>query len=187
MLRFAVPDDAEALRAIYAQYIDTSVTFEYELPTAEEFRRRIEDISAEYPYLVWEEDGVPLGYAYAHRFHERAAYQWSIELSIYLAPDARGKGLGRKLYAALIDLIRLQGARTAYGRVTHPNEPSESFHRAMGFREAGVIHNAGWKNGAWHDVTTFELPIAPYDTPEPLKSFRDVDPAAVARVLAERE
>lgn len=188
MLRFAVPDDAPALLAIYAQYIGTTVTFEYGLPSEAEFRRRISDFSREYPYLVWEEGGVPLGYAYAHRFHERAAYQWSAELSIYLAPGARGRGLGRRLYSALIELLRLQGVRTAFALVTCPNEPSDRFHRGMGFSVAGVTHGAGFKNGGWHDVTIYEKPIAPYDlSPAPLRSIRDVDPAAAARVLAEGE
>ena len=186
MLRFAVPDDAGALRAIYAQYIDTSVTFEYDLPTAEEFRRRIEDISAEYPYLVWEEDGVPLGYAYAHRYRERAAYQWGAELSVYLDRNARGRGLGTRLYRALTALLALQGIRTVYGVVTQPNERSDRLHASLCFAPAGTVHNAGWKNGAWHDVTTFEKPVGDFSAPPlPLKSFRDVDPAAAARVLAE--
>ncbi len=188
MLRFAVPADAEALRAIYAQYIDTSVTFEYDLPTAEAFRRRVEDIAAEYPYLVWEEDGAILGYAYAHRYRERAAYQWGAELSVYLDRDARGRGLGARLYGALIELLRLQGVRAVYGVVTQPNERSDRLHTAMGFTVAGVVHNAGYKNGRWHDVTTYEKLIGDFDgTPEPLRSIRDVDPAAAARVLEEGE
>ena len=184
MLRFAVPDDADALRAIYAQYIDTSVTFEYSLPSPEEFRRRMEDISAEYPYLVWEEDGVPLGYAYAHRYRERAAYRWGAELSVYLDRDARGRGLGARLYGALMALLRLQGIRTVYGVVTQPNEASDRLHTAMGFTVAGVVHNAGFKAGRWHDVTTYEKPIAPYDDePAPPIRIRDVDPEEIERFI----
>jgi len=188
MLRFAVPDDAEALRAIYAQYIGTSVTFEYDLPTTEAFRRRVEDIAAEYPYLVWEEDGVILGYAYAHRYRERAAYQWGAELSVYLDRGARGRGLGAKLYGGLMALLKLQGVRTVYGVVTQPNARSDRLHTAMGFTVAGVVRNAGFKNGAWHNVTTFEKPIGTFDgAPAPLKSIRDIDPAAVASILKQYE
>ncbi len=185
MLRFAAPGDAEALLRIYARYIDTSITFEYDLPSVSEFRQRIETISAEYPYLVWEEHGVLLGYAYAHRYRERAAYQWGAELSVYVDDSAHGRGLGTKLYAALMALLRLQGVRTVYGVVTQPNEKSGRLHTAMGFTPAGTVHAAGFKNGAWHDVTTFEKAIGDYDAPPPLIPFRDIDPAAAARVLTE--
>lgn len=185
MLRLAVPADAGALLAIYAQYIDTSVTFEYALPTEAEFRARIEDFSALYPYLVWEEGGgKPLGYAYAHRYAERAAYQWSAELSVYLDREAGGRGLGTRLYSALIELLKLQGVRTVYGLVTQPNEKSDRLHTAMGFTVAGVTHRVGYKAGRWRGVTLYEKPIAPYDdAPAPLKSIRDVDGEAVARIL----
>ena len=184
MLRFAAPEDAGALLAIYAQYIETSVTFEYDLPTPEAFRRRIEDISLVYPYLVWEEDGVPLGYAYAHRYAERAAYQWSAELSVYLDRASRGRGLGKKLYGALMELLPLQGVRTVYGLVTHPNEDSDRLHRSMGFAAAGETHNVGYKCGAWRGVTLYEKAVAPYDgAPEPLKSIRDADPAEIRKIL----
>lgn len=188
MLRFALPADAPALRAIYAQYIGTSVTFEFELPSAAEFARRIEEVSAFYPYLVWEEDGRILGYAYAHRFAERAAYQWSAELSVYVDMTAHARGVGKRLYAALIDLVRLQGVRTVYGLVTSPNEKSERFHEALGFASAGVTKNVGFKNGGWHGVTTYELPIAPYDDmPAPPKPIRTLDEAAVAAILQKHD
>lgn len=188
MLRFALPADAPALRAIYAQYIGTSVTFEFELPSAAEFARRIEEISAFYPYLVWEEDGRVLGYAYAHRFAARAAYQWSAELSVYVDKNAHARGIGKALYAALIGLLRLQGVRTVYGLVTSPNEKSERFHEALGFASAGVTKNVGFKNGGWHGVTTYELPIAPYDDmPAPPKPIRTLDEAAVAAILQKHD
>ena len=184
MLRPAVPADAAALLAIYGQYIGTSITFEYTLPSPAEFRGRIEDISAVYPYLVYEENGIPLGYAYAHRFAERAAYQWSAELSVYLDRDARGRGIGRKLYAAVMDLLRMQNVRTAYALVTTPNEPSDRFHLGMGFHVAGVTRNAGFKNGTWRSVTIYEKALADYDSPPgPWTGWRALDPAAVAAVL----
>jgi len=107
---------------------------------------------------------------------------------VYLDRDARGRGLGAKLYGALMALLRLQGVRTAYGVVTQPNGASDRLHTAMGFTVAGVVHNAGYKNGRWHDVTTYEKLIGDFDgVPEPLKGIRDVDPAAAAWVLEEGE
>lgn len=184
MIRFARPADAEALLAVYAQYIDTSVTFEYVLPSAVEFRARIEAISQTYPYLVYEEDGVILGYAYAHRYAERAAYQWGAELSVYLDGGAQARGVGTRLYSCLIELLRLQNVKTVYGIVTHPNEKSDRLHARMGFTVAGVVHRAGYKAGHWHDVTTYELAIAPYDDPPaPLLPLSEAEPGAVRRIL----
>lgn len=184
MLRFATLDDAAALLAIYAPYIGTPVTFEYTVPSLADFRGRIETISGDYPYLVWEEDGVILGYAYAHRHMERAAYQWNAELSVYLDGYARGRGLGTKLYAALIELLKLQGIRNVFGCVTLPNERSEALHRAMGFELVGKYSMAGYKNDRWRDVGWFQKQIAAYDDPPaPLVRFRDIDAAAVEDIL----
>ena len=105
-IRLARPGDVDALLAIYAPYLSTTVTFEYVVPSREEFARRIADVQARFPYLVLEEDGQPIGYAYAHLLAERIAYQWSAELSIYLSPAAMGKGTGRPLYLALMELLR---------------------------------------------------------------------------------
>ncbi|WP_295583270.1 GNAT family N-acetyltransferase [uncultured Oscillibacter sp.] len=184
-IRFAGEEDVPALLAIYGRYIATSITFEYELPTAEAFARRVRDISAFYPYLVWEEDGRILGYAYAHRQAERAAYQWNAELSVYLDPSAAGRGLGRRLYGALLALLRLQGVRTAYALVTSPNPRSEALHQALGFRRMGVQRSTGYKDGAWRDVTWFEKAIGAYDdAPRPPRPVGELPPEAVAAVLA---
>ena len=184
-MRFASAADAAALLAIYGQYLDTSVTFEQDLPSEEEFARRIGEYGGTHPYLVWEEGGRPVGYAYAHRLGERAAYQWSAELSVYLDRDSRGRGLGRRLYGALLELLRFQGVRTVYGCVTVPNPASERLHEAMGFQRTGVWHRSGHKGGAWRDVTWFERPIAAYDpAPEPVLPIGAVPPAERAAVLA---
>ena len=147
-MRFASAADAAALLAIYGQYLDTSVTFEQDLPSEAEFARRIGEYGGMHPYLVWEEGGRPVGYAYAHRLGERAAYQWNAELSVYLDRDCTGRGVGRRLYSALMDILRLQGIRTVYGCVTLPNEKSEGLHRTMGFQKLGTYHSAGYKCGA---------------------------------------
>lgn len=162
-LRFVSRNDVPALLDIYQHYIPTNITFEYVLPSYEEFSRRVTSISEVYPYLAVEDRGALLGYAYAHRIAERAAYSWGAELSIYLHPDAAGKGLGRRLYQALMDLLRLQGVRTVYGLVASPNPASEGLHRSLGFELTGVQHKAGYKNGQWIDLLWFERAIAPYD------------------------
>lgn len=185
-IRCAEERDSAALLEIYGQYIHTPVTFEYELPTEAEFARRIRDIAAVYPYLVCEEDGRAVGYAYAHRQAERAAYQWNAELSVYLDGAHTGQGLGRRLYGALIDLLRLQGIRTVYALVTVPNERSERLHAAMGFRRMGTQRSAGYKNGAWRDVTWFERSIAPYGAaPAPLLPVGKVPAGQVAAILGQ--
>ena len=183
-LRFARPEDASALLAIYDQHIPTTVTFEYELPSREEFARRIRDFSARYPYLVAEENGETLGYAYAHPIGERAAFGWGAELSVYLDRSCTGRGLGRRMYAVLIELLRLQGVRTVYGLVAHPNPASEALHTAMGFHLMGNQKNAGFKNGQWIDLYWYERAILPYDLPpEPVRSIHDLEPEAVRAVL----
>ena len=183
-LRFASPEDVPALLAIYEHYISTVITFEYALPSQEEFARRVSSVSKEYPYLAAEENGVLLGYAYAHRIAERAAYGWGAELSVYLHPDAAGKGLGTRLYRALMELLRLQGVRTAYGLVASPNPASEGLHAALGFRVMGVQRKAGYKNGRWIDLLWFERAIASYDPdPAPLIPVSNLPQEAVRAAL----
>ncbi len=186
--RFAAPTDSTALLAIYGQYLDTPTTFECVLPSEEEFAGRITAFGGTYPYLVWEEDGRIRGYAYAHRQAERAAYQWNAELSVYLDRDCTGRGVGRRLYSALMDILRLQGIRTVYGCVTLPNEKSEGLHRTMGFQKLGTYHSAGYKCGAWHDVAWFERPIAPYDQdPAPIRSIGEIPAETLAEILRRYE
>ncbi len=183
-VRFASEQDAAALLAIYAQYIDTSITFETALPSEEAFAERIRDISRVYPCLMLELAGRPIGYAYAHRVRERAAYDWVAELSIYLDRDHVGHGLGTRLYSLLIDLLRLQGLKTAMGCVTLPNDKSEALHKGLGFHLVGISYSSGYKNGAWHDVAWLEKPLAPYDVPPaPLLPIGQADPSAVAALL----
>ena len=123
-LRFAQPEDAAVLLEIYRESIDTSITFEYTLPSEAEFAGRIAEISACYPYLVLFVGGRAVAYAYAHRAQERAAYGWNAELSVYVSRDAAGRGLGTKLYTLLLALLQKQGVRTAYGVVTMQTDSS---------------------------------------------------------------
>ncbi len=175
MIRLAHPSDAPALLAIYAQSIQTPVTFEYELPSLEEFRERIRDISACYPYLVLEEDGDILGYAYAHRLRERAAFAWDAELSVYLDDSTRGRGLGTELYTVLLELLRRQGVQAVYGCITSPNPASVALHERLGFRYCGAFHRTGYKDGQWWDVLWYEKQIGSGGTPPaPLKRVDEI-------------
>lgn len=186
MIRMVRPEDSDALRAIYAQYMDTPITFEYQLPSQAAFADRIAGIMQEYPYLVWEEAGRALGYAYAHRQMERAAYQWNAELSIYLDPGTAGRGIGRRMYGALIELLRLQGIRNVYAGVTLPNRRSEGLHREMGFHLLGVYHRTGYKNGCWHDVGWYKkelLCATAEDPPRRPVAFPELPAEQVQAVL----
>lgn len=182
-IRMATAADAAELLAIYGQYINTSITFEYTLPTQAEFAARITGILREYPYLVWEEDGRILGYAYAHRHMERAAYQWNAELSVYLDRSARRRGMGRRLYETLLELLTMQGVLTAHALVTSPNPASQSLHEAMGFSLMAVHRLAGFKAGEWHDVLWYEKELAPHGpkpaVPVPLSALPQPQVAAV--------
>ena len=183
-IRFATFADSAALQQIYAQYIDTPVTFAYTLPTAEEFAAYMQEVQMNYPYLICEENGTVAGYAYAHRQMAREAYQWNAELSIYLDSNAVSKGYGTRLYRALINLLRLQGVKTVYGGVTLPNEKSVRLHLSLGFRQLGIYHNTGYKCGAWRDVAWFEKAIAPYDTaPKPIIPIQEIEEQKIHAVF----
>lgn len=135
-LRLAKPDDAEKLLEIYAPFVISNdralsdVSFEYEVPSVEEFTERIKNISAAYPYIVCEHDGRLLGYVYAHPYIQRAAYQWGAEVTVYLAPAGQGRGLGKVMYEALEALLRLQGIVVTYACITASNEHSVKMHEA---------------------------------------------------------
>lgn len=185
MFRMATVQDAAAILSIYAPYIrQTPITFEYEVPTLEEFTERVRHILRNYPYIVCEQAGEIIGYGYASAYHERAAYQWDADLSIYFAPEATGHGLGRQMLCKLVEILRLQGVRNVYSCVTFPNPPSERMHEALGFRTVGRFHQAGFKCGSWHDVTWFEKQIAPCDGhPESFRSIQSIPTAQIMEIL----
>ena len=187
-VRFAAETDAEALLEIYAPYVwETAITFELEAPDRKEFAERIRTFGADYPYLICQADGKMMGYAYAHRMQERAAYQWNAELSVYLAPEAAGKGMGTALYRALMKLLALQGVQNVNGLVTAPNAASEALHARLGFTVAGTYHCTGYKLGQWHDVLIFEKRIGAEGEPRPLAAIGTVEKAAVETVLRDCE
>ena len=188
-IRLAAPDDAAAILAVYAPYIrETPITFETEVPRIEDFRERIRDISALYPYLVLEEDGALWGFAYAHRSGERAAYDWDAELSVYLDGACTGRGWGRALAGAVLELLAMQGVRNVFSLIALPNEASVGLHESLGFRHMGTQRRAGYKLGAWHDVEWMQKEIGDFEgRPAPLTPVRELDPQAVAAVLAAAE
>jgi L-amino acid N-acyltransferase YncA len=146
--------DAQAVAAIYAPVVnETVISFEEAPPDAEEMRRRMEHVLEWAPWLVAESDGEVIGYAYAARHRERAAYRWSVDLSAYVAATWRGRGVGRALYDRLLEILREQGFVNAYAGVTEPNPASIALHRAIGMQVIGTFDRVGWKFGAWHGVT----------------------------------
>ncbi len=160
-IRFAEPQDAAALAAIYAQSIPTTVTFETQAPSAAEFEQRIRTISEKYPYFVAAKGDKILGYAYAHAFYiERPAYAKSVECSIYLDRSAQRRGLGKALYSALERELLCRGFHSLYAVITAENLGSRRFHEACGFRLAGRLHQAGNKGGRWLDVVFYEKILA---------------------------
>ena len=191
-VRAAAPEDAEQLLEIYTPFViseDSSlsnVSFELAAPDVEEFRQRIQDISKQFPYLVGEVNGQILGYVYCHPYRERLAYQWAVEVTIYLAPAGQGKGLGRLLYETMEKLLCLQGVTMAYSCITVGNDHSIKMHEALGYRLIGTFTNSGYKNGQWLDTVWLEKQLQPCpDQAYNIKSWRELDPDAVATVLAE--
>lgn len=176
-------EDAKELLAIYAPYVEgTAITFEYEVPSLDDFRERMKYIMRFYPYLVAKKDGVILGYAYASAFHERAAYQWSAEVTIYLAKAARGKGLGRKLYEELEAYLKQMGVLNLNACIAstskedaHLTNASQKFHEALGYHLVGCFHKTGYKFERWYDMIWMEKALGEHPTPpKALRSFHEI-------------
>ena len=192
--RIATPDNAPALLAIYAPYVEnTAISFEYAVPSVKEFRRRIENVQQKYPYLVAEdENGQLLGYAYTHTFIARKAYDHCAESTIYLALDARHQGLGKRFYRAIEKLSLAQNIYNLYACIGEPQgaddeyltDNSIRFHEHMGFRRIGVFTRSGYKFGRWYNMSWAEklLCDAPAH-PEPVIPFPQLDKTFVADIL----
>ena len=168
VIRPARTEDAAAIRAIYAPFVEaTAVSFEVEVPPLEAFERDLS--STIYPWLVLERDGEVVGYAKSGRFHPRAAYVWSVEVSIYLAESARGGGVGKRLVTALLDELRNQGYVNAFAGTTLPNDASVGLFESLGFKRCAVQEKVGFKLGHWHDVGWWQKALADYpDEPRPV-------------------
>jgi L-amino acid N-acyltransferase YncA len=178
VLRLATPADGEAVAAIYAPYVlDTAISFETRPPDGAELARRIAATMERTPWVVAEVDGAVRGYAYAGRFRERAAYDWSAETTVYVEAGMRRAGLGRLTMAAVLDILRLQGFRYAVAGITPPNPASVALHRSLGFERVGLFEGVGWKFGAWHGVEFFDLQLAPRvegETPTPIRPLPEL-------------
>ncbi len=167
-IRDATEADAAACAAIYEPFVtDTAVSFETEPPTATEFARRILQARSRHAWVVLEDAGRVVGYAYGGPFKARAAYRWACEVSVYVEPGRRRTGSGRALYEALFERLAARGYRVAIAGMTLPNDASVGLHRALGFEPVGTFRAIGWKNGGWHDVAYGRRVLAEGTDPPP--------------------
>jgi len=185
LLRPARIEDGAALCAIYRPYVmETAITFIYQEPTAESFSAKIQSLIPQYPFIVSEVDGKAVGYAYASALRPHDAYQWDAELSVYVDRDFHGRGVGRKLYKALLELLKIQGYQTVYGVISLPNEKSLALHAAFGFETLGVFPKSGYKLGKWHDIIWLQKALSEFpDKPVPPTPFSTLSPESVRKVL----
>ena len=170
-LRPATAADAGAVRENYAPVVrETAISFETEQPDSDEMAARIDRKRARFPWLACTREGSVVGYAYASPYRERAAYRWSVEVSVYVHADWRRHGVARGLYTSLLSVLELLGYANAAAVIALPNPESVSFHESLGFEHVGTHHEVGYKHGTWHDVGHWELSIQSHgaDPPEPI-------------------
>lgn len=183
MIRTATENDAEALLDIYSYYVkNTAITFEYEVPSVDEFRKRIAAVLRKYPYLVSERNGTIVGYTYASPFKDRKAYDWSVETTIYTDKNFRGKGIGKELYTALEHALALQNIINLNACIAYPiiedeylTKKSAEFHENLGYRYVGEFYKCGYKFGRWYNMVWMGKCISDHPN-DPLKviSFNKV-------------
>jgi phosphinothricin acetyltransferase len=160
LIRPATRVDVEAMLAIYAPIVrDSAISFELEPPTPGEFARRLDAVPQGAPWLVAESGGAILGYAYASKFRERAAYRFTVETTVYVRDDMRRRGVARALYAELFTQLRAAGFATALAVIALPNPASVALHESLGFRPVGVFHRVGFKFDRWHDTGWWEFDL----------------------------
>ena len=178
-IRYATIADAPRLLEIYSYYVEnTVITFEYKVPTLEEFKSRIENTLKKYPYLCIEKDGLVLGYSYAGSFKGRAAYDWSVGTTIYLERTVQKCGLGRKLYEALEEELKKMGILNLYACIGYPQKEdqyltknSACFHEHLGYTTVGTFHNCGYKFNRWYDMIWMEKIIGNHGENQPAPNF----------------
>lgn len=175
-IRLADPKDLPQMLAIYGPYVEnTAYSFEYTVPTMAEFTARFENYTRQFPWLVWEEDGEILGYAYGSAPYERAAFGWCAEASVYLCPQAHRKGIGTKLYKALEEILTQQGYWKLYALVTSENQISVAFHEALGYRQIATFPDCGYKFGRLHSLIWLEKDLNSVENtkslPTPFSAF----------------
>lgn len=186
-IRLATVNDAEQVLKVYTPYVlQTASTFEYEVPTVDEFRGRIVKISARYPYLVCECNGEIIGYAYGSTHRERMGYSWCAETTVYLSAAHHRRGIARVLYNALFALMKEQGYKSIYVSILSTNVGSLAFHRAMGFEDIGMFTNIGYKLGSWHSNIWMQLFLDEHGIEPPLPvAFTAIDKGMVEEVMAQ--
>lgn len=194
-IRTATLSDAQALLNIYSPYVEhTAITFEYDVPSVEEFASRIKNTLQKYPYLVAEKNGRLLGYAYASPFHERPAYDWAVETSIYVDQNIKHQGIGRRLHDALEDALRSQGILNMNACIAYPPEEDEyldknsvEFHTHMGYRLVGEFYKCGYKFHRWYNMVWMEKLLDPeVKHPKPIKRMEE-NRAELEAVLLEEK
>lgn len=176
LIRTAREADAGAIAEIYAHYVrETAISFEETPPSAPEMARRMAAILETYPFLLLEDEEAVIGYIYGSVHRARPAYRWSVETTVYTAPHAHGRGIGRALYTRLLEILTRQGFHSAVAGITLPNEKSVGLHRAIGFVPIGTFPEIGFKAGAWHDVSRWRRTLAdglPAGDPVPFPQLR---------------
>ncbi len=184
-IRLMCPEtDSEAVRAVYAEHIDSNATFEYVLPDEDRYKERISAIAADYPFLVYTENGNIRGYAYAQRFRQRKAYDWCVELSVYISKLSKGKGVGTSLYKSVLSIIKEQNVQLAIGVITGDNVASTKMHEKLGFKYKGRMEKVGYKNGRWLDFVEYSLEIGDFKSPPPpFVPMRELDRKNVEELL----
>jgi L-amino acid N-acyltransferase YncA len=166
LIRMATVNDAAAVAEIYRPIVEsTAISFETVAPDADEIRQRIQNILDSHPWLVCERDGVVVGYAYASKHRSRAAYQWSVDTSVYVDDRFRRQGIGHGLYLSLLAILREQGYANAFAGIALPSPASVALHERVGFTPIGVYRRVGYKLGAWHDVGWWQRPLERADQP----------------------
>lgn len=176
-VRTAEISDAAAIQAIYAPMIErTAISFELEPPSVEEMAKRIESTLPTYPYLVAERDGQVIGYAYGSQHRAREAYRWSVDVTVYIAPEMHRSGVGRKLYDVLLPILKRQRFHAAYAGIALPNDGSVGLHEALGFAHIGTYPEVGFKHGAWHDVGYWRIALDVTNPPLPPLPFTEISP-----------
>ena len=188
-LLIASSADAEALLELYAPYVrETAITFEYEVPSPEEFQSRIRRTLEKYPYLIAEREGRCVGYAYAGAFHARAAYDWAVETSVYVERGLRRQGVGQRLYTALEEILTLQNILNLNACIAYPAEEdpyltrdSADFHQRLSYQLVGRFHQCGYKFGRWYDMIWMEKMLGAHRSPQPpVRPFPEIREAAEA-------